>query len=715
MRFICKFLAGVVAFVAAGALAEAVSASVLTQVPSGDALLTVQVVRGDAITQLIVDQGGRILVMQNGHQRSVPFLDLGARTSASGESGLLSMALHPDFLAPGAAGEGLVWIFFTEHAPTGGIDKVVRFHVPRGRWMVDLETEREVMSWRAGGCHHGGHLLFGPRGESPAGPLLYVSVGDACGNVPGTSPRDTTSPQGKILRVQPALDEAAAPPWTAPSDNPGAGEDGMASAWWARGLRNPWRCAFDALTGALWIADVGTGIDEADIVPSGTPGMDFGWNVMEGRRCVTAGCTPVGVAPVLENFAPGTCAIIGGTVPRGEVMPWLDGQFVFSDNCSKDVYAADSRLDGTWRTRIITSVPDYVTDVSPGDGGAPVVSTRNYWGRTARVWSLGRSPDPLRGPRVVPAFWNSASARPPLLVARGGLSAPSWELLSGTLPAGVSFDSSGLRADSPAVRPFQTRTVRVRASNSDGEVVDGSACLVHADTRLNLRFAVPAMPPPMLLVLRREDAAFTQVRLVITWRQPHVGPFHVVLRNSLAFVDTTVDPTPDATATGFFHDNTVAVSGSWELVVTTLDGSDASSSVASWVIDGPAKAYGCSDEDGDGIASVIDACSAFADQAQQDSDGNGIGDACDIAWGDVAPAGAPDGRVDVADAVWALRASVGLVTPDAEQLRRGDVAPYDAFGPLARPWADDPSAIDVADVVTILRASVGLLQFDLPR
>jgi hypothetical protein len=80
------------------------------------------------------------------------------------------------------------------------------------------------------------------------------------------------------------------------------------------------------------------------------------------------------------------------------------------------------------------------------------------------------------------------------------------------------------------------------------------------------------------------------------------------------------------------------------------------------------------------------------------------------------PVGGPNGTLDVADVVFALRAAVGLETPTAAQVNALNVAPFDLFpGPpdFAAPLAS-PRVIDIADVVALLRGSVGLVTFTDP-
>ncbi len=147
------------------------------------------------------------------------------------------------------------------------------------------------------------------------------------------------------------------------------------------------------------------------------------------------------------------------------------------------------------------------------------------------------------------------------------------------------------------------------------------------------------------------------------------------------------------------------------------------------------------DSDLDGVADEHDGCPFAADPLQEDFDRDGAGDACDpcrflpdvavmpppcgpaasscgFAWGDIAPAGAPDGRLDIADVVRMLRMTVGLETPDAGEALRASLSPSQITSlgslPVHAPTAAPPNEIRVDDVVLALRASVGLIRLSLP-
>jgi len=115
--------------------------------------------------------------------------------------------------------------------------------------------------------------------------------------------------------------------------------------FWAVGLRNPFRMAFDPTTNALWAGDVGLNSEEEiDVI---TAGSNYGWNYLEGTLPgPAAASTPPGFAsvpPVWEyTHAQGDTCIIGGLVYRGAKFPELAGAYLFGDYTSGRIWAAQS-------------------------------------------------------------------------------------------------------------------------------------------------------------------------------------------------------------------------------------------------------------------------------------------------------------------------------------------------------------------------------------
>jgi glucose/arabinose dehydrogenase len=114
---------------------------------------------------------------------------------------------------------------------------------------------------------------------------------------------------------------------------------------WSYGLRNPWRYSFDACTGDMYIGDVGQGaLEEVDFEPAGTPGLNYGWRLMEGDQCFNPdnGCdaeTQNLVLPVATYDRSVGQSITGGYVYRGAAIPNLRGTYLYADYQSARFFA----------------------------------------------------------------------------------------------------------------------------------------------------------------------------------------------------------------------------------------------------------------------------------------------------------------------------------------------------------------------------------------
>jgi len=292
----------------------------------------------------IAERPGRICIVQNGALLPTPFLDISSRVTTDGEAGLLSFAFDPQFST-----NGFVYVHFIENIPgTTGDIVVERYLVSSPNVLQTPGTEVIRIPHREAGNHYGGRVAFGPDG------MLYLSTGDGGGgNNQFGHAQDAASHLGKLLRI-----DVSTLPYTIPANNPVWPNNVGQNENWAIGLRNPFRYAFDA--GQLYIADVGQSArEEIDVVAAGTPGVNYGWSIMEGTLCLGIGgpCTTPGLtAPVYEYGHPEGCAIIGGYVYRGDAIPGLQGQYLFSDLCG-----------GFVRTLSITGVVSEEPNVNVGN------------------------------------------------------------------------------------------------------------------------------------------------------------------------------------------------------------------------------------------------------------------------------------------------------------------------------------------------------------
>jgi glucose/arabinose dehydrogenase len=287
----------------------------------------------------IVEQPGRIRIVENGQLLATPFLDIAAKVSSGGERGLLSVAFHPQY-----AQNGFLYVNYTDRA---GDTRIERYRVSANRNVADPASASLVLHVRQPySNHNGGLVVFGPDG------MLYIGMGDGGGGGdPEEAGQDPLQLLGKLLRI----DVDAAQPYGMPAGNPYAGKSGGRGEIWALGMRNPWRFSFDHTAKLLYVADVGQNrLEEVNVVPAGQAGVNYGWDTMEGSDCFepSSGCPRTGLTlPVLEYTHGDGCSITGGFVYRGQAIPGLQGHYLYADYCKgwvrsfryADGQAADKR------------------------------------------------------------------------------------------------------------------------------------------------------------------------------------------------------------------------------------------------------------------------------------------------------------------------------------------------------------------------------------
>ncbi|MFW6720872.1 PQQ-dependent sugar dehydrogenase [Streptomyces sp. MAR4 CNY-716] len=275
---------------------------------------------GDSVW--IAERAGTVRVL-TGSGLGEPVLDISDETTTDGERGLLGVAFDPGFEH--------FYISFTDREGTSTVDE---FAVADGA--LDPDSRRTVLTQEQPySNHNGGQISFGPDG------MLYIALGDGGA---GGDPHDYGQNLGTLLGKMLRIDPAGGAPYAIPEDNPFVDDAQAKGEIWAYGLRNPWRFSFDAQTGDLWIGDVGQNkVEEIDYAPAGSPGGEnYGWGRMEGSQ-VFDGEEPANhVPPVHEYGRDGLgCSVTGGFVYRGEAIPDLAGQYLFSDYCDGTVRALE--------------------------------------------------------------------------------------------------------------------------------------------------------------------------------------------------------------------------------------------------------------------------------------------------------------------------------------------------------------------------------------
>lgn len=279
---------------------------------------------GDDSNRLfVVEQAGTIRIVRNGALETGLFLDIRSRVQSGGEQGLLSLAFHPEFSTNNK--------FYVNYTSTSGNTIVSEFTL--GATTILEDSERIILDIaQPYGNHNGGQIAFGP--EKPEA-YLYIGMGDGgdSGDPDGNG-QDLTTLLGAMLRI----DINSGTPYTIPTDNPlWENVTGARREIWSYGLRNPWRFSFDPLSGDLYAGDVGQNVvEEINIIEKE---KNYGWNLVEGDICYTAGCdTRQYAAPIITHtHTNGWYSITGGVVYRGDEIPDLCGVYLYGDYVSSAV------------------------------------------------------------------------------------------------------------------------------------------------------------------------------------------------------------------------------------------------------------------------------------------------------------------------------------------------------------------------------------------
>lgn len=305
---------------------------------------------------------GRTYILRDGRLLAEPFVDLRRNPPfMTNGSAMSSIVFHPNFAADEAAGTGgRIYEVMTEPPGSGSADfgvsageaqQSVLYELRPSAANPDLEdptSRREVLRINEHSTIHNlDDLAFGPGG------YLFATKGDD-----QTGGQNTLTIHGTVLRIDVDGRLGNAPSangqYWIPADNPFVGDPNGLDEIYAYGFRNPWRITSDS-TGAMFVADNGEDdieeIDRVELAPDGSA-QNYGWNEMEGSfRHLSDGVTddlsglppgfdgvdPVGEYDHTEHFQ----SVIGGVVYRGSWLSELEGQYVFGDWISGQLFQLD--------------------------------------------------------------------------------------------------------------------------------------------------------------------------------------------------------------------------------------------------------------------------------------------------------------------------------------------------------------------------------------
>jgi Glucose / Sorbosone dehydrogenase len=289
---------------------------------------------GDTTRLFIVEQRsgstGRIRVynVTTNTLLATPFLSINNVATGS-EQGLLGLAFHPNYQTNGR--------FYVNYNNAAGTTVIAEYQRSTPDVANPASARTLLTIAQPFSNHNGGWMGFGPTDN-----YLYISSGDGgSGGDPGNNAQTITGNLlGKILRIDPLGNNSSNGQYGNPPTNPFVGVAGDDEIW-CYGLRNPWRCSFDYVTGDLFIGDVGQNLlEEIDVQPGGTPGgQNYGWRVREG----TSGPPLAGAIDPIYVYTRGAggnqgFSVTGGYVYRGPIRI-LQGRYFFGDYVNDTVWS----------------------------------------------------------------------------------------------------------------------------------------------------------------------------------------------------------------------------------------------------------------------------------------------------------------------------------------------------------------------------------------
>lgn len=308
---------------------------------------------------LINERSGEIRVVEEGRLLDEPLQGL-PEIHATGQGGLLDIALHPDY-----EDNGYIYITYNTFHENGDFNTALARFRLENMTISGFEQLFHGSEGFRSGLHFGSRIVFDDDG------FVYFSIGDR-GIM--NSAQDLSTHTGAVFRLH---DDGRIP-----ADNPYVNDPDAQPEIWAHGLRNIQGMKRHPHSGRLWAHEHGPrGGDEINIIE---PGLNYGWPLIthginyngtiitpdtaragleQPHLHWTPSIAPSGLTFVTSERYPGwkdNTMLVGTLAPRYLHRVVLDGeQIIDQEEMFKDI----------GRVRDVRSGPDgyvYIAVENPG-------------------------------------------------------------------------------------------------------------------------------------------------------------------------------------------------------------------------------------------------------------------------------------------------------------------------------------------------------------
>jgi glucose/arabinose dehydrogenase len=318
---------------------------------------------------LVTERPGRMRLIGKDGRLSPPLQGV-PPVFASGQGGLLDVALSPDF-----ASSGLIFFSYSEPRGQGNNGTTVaRAKLTGGEDAARLDDVKVIFRQEpatTGGLHFGSRLAFARDGN------LFVTLGE---RFQRDKAQDLGTHYGKVVRIRP---DGSVPP-----DNPFVTEAGARPEIWSYGHRNLQAAAINPATGKLWTVEHGArGGDEVNVPQAG---KNYGWPVITYGRDysflkIGEGTAKAGLEQPVYYWDP-SIAPSGMAFYAGDLIPEWKGNLFVGALAGQALHRLV--LDGekiVGEERLLGDLGERIRDVRSGPDGAIWLLTDSPEGRVLRV------------------------------------------------------------------------------------------------------------------------------------------------------------------------------------------------------------------------------------------------------------------------------------------------------------------------------------------